>query len=164
REVALKVLPAHLAQDRDLLARFEREAKAVAALAHPNILVIHDFGCQDGVTFLVTELLAGQTLRERLNSSRLGWRKAVEYGAAIAEGLAAAHDRGIIHRDLKPENIFITTDDRTKILDFGVAQIQQPEKDSPTETIVQSPGQTNPGKVMGTVAYMSPEQVRAQIV
>jgi serine/threonine-protein kinase len=164
REVALKVLPVPLAQDRQLLARFEREAKAVAALAHPNIIVIHDFGSQDGITFLVTELLEGQTLRERLKSSKLPWRKAVEYGAAIADGLAAAHERGIIHRDLKPENIFITTDDRLKILDFGVAQMQQPERDSPVETIVQSPGQTNPGVVMGTAAYMSPEQARAQTI
>src|SRR5262249_18200610 len=142
---------------------FEREAKAVAALAHPNIVVIHDFGCQDGITFLVTELLAGETLRDRLKSRNVPWRKAAEYGAAIADGLAAAHERGIIHRDLKPENIFITTDDRLKILDFGVAQMRQ-ERDSPVETVVQVPAQTNPGIVMGTAAYMSPEQARAQTI
>src|SRR5262249_28600527 len=132
--------------------------------AHPNIIVIHDFGSQDGVTFLVTELLEGQTLRERLKCGKLPWRKAVDYGAAVADGLAAAHERGIIHRDLKPENIFITSDDRVKILDFGVAQIQQPERDSPVETIVQGPGQTAAGMVMGTAAYMSPEQARAQVI
>ena len=106
REVAIKVLPPHLAQDAEALARFKREAKAVAALSHPNILAIHDFGAEQGVSYAVMELLEGQTLRSRLARSSLPWRKAVEIGIALADGLAAAHARGITHRDLKPENIF----------------------------------------------------------
>src|SRR5207245_2165474 len=116
REVAVKVLPEQFAQDSDRLARFEREAKAIAALAHPNILVLHDFGTANGVSYAVTELLEGETLRDRLKHGALPWRKAVEIGVAIAEGLAAAHARGIIHRDVKPENLFLTSDGRVKIL------------------------------------------------
>lgn len=108
RGVAVKILPEHLATDAEALRRFEREAKAVAALSHPNILSIFDFGSEDGVSYAVTELLQGETLRDCLNRSPMGWRKAVEIGVSIAEGLAAAHAKGIIHRDLKPENIFLT--------------------------------------------------------
>jgi serine/threonine-protein kinase len=161
REVAIKILPEKVARDSDRLARFEAEAKAVAALAHPNILILHDFGCEQGVAFAVTELLEGQTLRERMQSAPLSWRKATDIGAAIADGLAAAHAKGFVHRDIKPENIFITSDGRVKILDFGLAQV--PEKETAltsTETVVHVPGQTDPGFVMGTVAYMSPEQLR----
>lgn len=124
REVAIKVLPEQFAQDADRLARFEREAKAVAALSHPNLVIIHDFGSEQGVCYAAMELLEGETLRCRLQRSALPWRKAVKAGLALAEGLAAAHAKGIIHRDLKPENIFLTSQGRVKILDFGLARIE----------------------------------------
>jgi TolB-like protein/Tfp pilus assembly protein PilF len=155
------VLPESVATDPDRLRRFEREAKAVAKLSHPNILAIHDFGTEDGVTYAVTELLEGETLRERLEGGVLGWRKTAETGAAIAEGLAAAHEAGIIHRDLKPDNIFLTSDGRVKILDFGLARdveaASADETHSPTVSRY-----TAPGVVMGTAGYMSPEQVRGE--
>ena len=127
RDVAIKVLPSHLASDPETLARFEREAKAVAALSHPNILAIHDFGrdanaAPGGVSYAAMELLEGGTLRERLASGALPPKKVVQIGVDIAQGLAAAHARGIVHRDLKPENVFVTTDGRVKILDFGLAR------------------------------------------
>ena len=122
REVAVKVLPARLSKDKDALARFEREAKAVAALSHPNILSIFDFGRHDGTAYAVTELLEGETLRERLKAGALPARKAAELAIQIAHGLAAAHGKGIVHRDLKPENVFVSRDGRVKILDFGLAQ------------------------------------------
>jgi serine/threonine protein kinase/Tfp pilus assembly protein PilF len=161
REVAIKVLPAHLSQDADALSRFEREAKAVAALSHPNILAIHDFGEDRGIAYAVMELLEGETLRERLDSAELPLRKALEYGLQIAQGLAAAHERGIVHRDLKPENVFLTRDGVVKILDFGLAKPfgPPPTADEQTESPASSPG-TLPGTVLGTVGYMSPEQVR----
>src|SRR6516164_9056865 len=124
REVAVKVLPEQFAKDPDRLARFEREAKVVAALSHPNILAIHDYGTGQDCSFAVMELLEGETLRERLAQATLPWRKAVEIGIAIADGLAAAHAKGIIHRDLKPENLFLTSDGRVKILDFGLARVE----------------------------------------
>jgi len=160
REVALKVLPERLTQDAAALSRFEREAKAVAALSHPNILAIHDFGRHDGVAFAVMELLDGQTLRERLQEGRLPARKAIDYAVQVAHGLAAAHEKGIVHRDLKPENLFVTNDGRVKILDFGLAKVMAPPSDethSPTAVAA-----TEPGSVMGTVGYMSPEQVRGR--
>jgi len=122
REVAIKVLPERLSGDPQALARFEREAKTVAAISHPNILGIHDVGNELGATYIVTELLEGETLRSRLRKGSLPWRAAVEIGAAVAEGLSAAHLKGVIHRDLKPENIFLTSDGRVKILDFGLAR------------------------------------------
>jgi eukaryotic-like serine/threonine-protein kinase len=159
RDVAIKVLPEHLADDAASLSRFEREAKAIAAISHPNILAIHDFGTEGGVTFAVTELLEGETLRARLAGGAFPWRHAVEIGAAVAEGLGAAHGRGIVHRDLKPENVFLTSDGRVKILDFGLARreshLVHPEHTT-APTVTQ---QTMPGTVMGTVGYMSPEQV-----
>jgi serine/threonine protein kinase/Tol biopolymer transport system component len=168
REVAIKVLPAHLAADAKARARFEREAKAVAALSHPNILAIHDFGLHDASTssghalaYAVMELLQGETLRERLAGGALPVRKVLQIGADIADGLAAAHDKGIVHRDLKPENIFITADGRVKILDFGLALQIDPAtsvdgETSDGRTVL---GKTEPGMVMGTIGYMSPEQV-----
>jgi len=161
RDVAIKVLPERLEQDPQALSRFEREAQAVAALSHPNILVLHDIGVQDGIAYAVTELLEGETLRERLSRAPLPWRKAAEIGAAIAEGLAAAHSKGIVHRDIKPANIFVTSDGRVKILDFGLARQKSaaaPHEDTATLT------ETEAGTVTGTIGYMSPEQVRGGAV
>jgi serine/threonine protein kinase len=155
RDVAIKVLPAEVSKDPLALARFEREAKAVAALSHPNILAIFDVGSEDGVSYVVTELLEGETLRARLHHGAIAWRKTAEIGAALAEGLAAAHSKGITHRDLKPENMFLTSDGRVKILDFGLARFQ-PTESSDDETATQ----TLAGTIMGTIGYMSPEQVR----
>jgi eukaryotic-like serine/threonine-protein kinase len=163
REVAIKVLPPQFAQDQARLARFEREAKAVAALSHPNILAIHDFDTEQGQTFAVMELLEGETLRNRLAHGAIPWRKAVEIAIAIADGLSAAHAKGIIHRDLKPENIFLTTPGWVKILDFGLARMELPtlpSGDAPTGTY--HPAQTEIGTILGTVGYMSPEQVRGK--
>ena len=160
REVAVKVLPPRLAEDADALARFEREARAVAALSHPNILAIHDFGKEGSVVYAVTELLEGETLRERLSSGALAPRRVTEYALAIAHGLAAAHGKGIVHRDLKPDNIFLTRDGRVKILDFGLAKTAGPpgsREDTHSPTLAMA---TEPGMIMGTVGYMSPEQVR----
>ena len=122
RDVALKVLPETFSADPDRLARFEREARAVAALSHPNILALFDFGSHEGTAYAVTELLEGETLRERLDGGPLPVRKATEYAAQVARGLAAAHEKGIVHRDLKPENLFVTADGRVKVLDFGLAR------------------------------------------
>jgi eukaryotic-like serine/threonine-protein kinase len=158
RDVAIKVLPSRIALDPDRRARFEREARAVAALTHPHILAIHDVGSHDGTEYLVTELLEGETLRQRLEAGPVVPRKAVEIAMQIASGLAAAHEKGIVHRDLKPENIFITRDGRVKILDFGLAtQLAAHAADANSPTMAAG---TQPGVVLGTVGYMSPEQVR----
>ena len=160
RIVAVKVLPERLSGDPDALARFEREAKAVAALSHPNILSLHDVGADRGISYAVTELLEGETLRERLRDGPLPPARAIGFGAQIAEGLAAAHAKGLIHRDLKPENLFITREGRVKILDFGVAKRTASglvHADAPTEAMA-----TEPGVILGTAAYMSPEQVRGK--
>jgi serine/threonine protein kinase/tetratricopeptide (TPR) repeat protein len=162
REVAVKVLADHLTRDADLLRRFETETRAVAALSHPNILTIHDVGRDGEVSYAVTELLEGETLRVRLAPGPLPWIKAVEVAIAVADGLAAAHGRGIIHRDLKPENVFSTSDGRVKILDFGLARRKSP---LPKEDVTSAPtaaGATEPGVVLGTAGYMSPEQVRGE--
>lgn len=164
REVAIKVLPEHMSQNAEALARFEREARAVAALSHPNILAIHDFGNEQGVCYAVTELLEGETLRERLSRSALSWREAVEITVAVADGLSAAHAKEIIHRDLKPENIFVTRDGRVKVLDFGLARVKAASVTSVDATAPAVPSITGPGVVMGTVGYMSPEQVRGEKV
>jgi serine/threonine-protein kinase len=161
REVAVKVLPAHLSNAADALARFEREARAVAALSHPNILAIHDYGREGNVSYAVMELLQGETLRNRLADSALPARKAVEYAQQIARGLAAAHDRGIVHRDLKPENVFLTRDGLVKILDFGLAS---PSPSAPTEAAISRGVVTETGTVVGTPGYMSPEQIRGKDV
>ena len=159
REVAIKVLPEQLANDSQALARFEREAKAVAALSHPNILVLFDVGEREGIRYAVTELLAGETLRDRLSRSPLPWRKTIELGVALAEGLATAHNKEIIHRDIKPANIFLTADGHVKILDFGLARWQE-TKSPQDETVTLD--DTQAGAVMGTAGYMSPEQVRGE--
>jgi eukaryotic-like serine/threonine-protein kinase len=161
RDVAVKVLPEHLSGNARALERFEREAKAIAALTHPNILAIHDSGSEEGVSFAVMELLEGETLRQRLAAAPLPWRRAVEIGVDIAEGLAAAHAKGIVHRDLKPENLFITDGGHVKILDFGLARLTESAaaaalSSAPTEE------HTTPGTVLGTAGYMSPEQARAE--
>jgi serine/threonine protein kinase len=163
REVAIKVLPASFANDADRLRRFEVEAKATGALNHPNILTVHDIGTHDGSPFVVSELLDGAELRAQLNEGALPMRKAIEYAQQITAGLSAAHEKGVVHRDLKPENLFVTQDGRVKILDFGLAKLK-PRKlaggvDSNTPTKLPL---TDPGVVMGTVGYMSPEQVRGQ--
>jgi eukaryotic-like serine/threonine-protein kinase len=164
RYVALKVLPSAFASDPGRVRRFEQEGRAAAALNHPNIVVLYDAGLRDGVYYIASELLEGETLRERLSGAALPVRKAIDYGVQIARGLAAAHAKGIVHRDLKPENLFITKDGIVKILDFGLAKYQAAKAASARPTDLETePMETDPGKVMGTVGYMSPEQVRGQM-
>ena len=157
RDVAIKILPPALAADPSALARFEREAKAVAALSHPHILAIHDFGREGATVYAVMELLEGQTLRERLVDGALPVRKVIDIALQTAQGLAAAHEKGIIHRDLKPDNVFVTTSGRVKILDFGLAKPMQASAAS--ETVAATRAASTPGMVVGTIGYMSPEQV-----
>ena len=163
REVAIKVLPAYVLQDPDRLRRFEQEAQAAAALNHPNILAIHQFGTFEGAPYLVSELLDGATLRQLMERGPISVRKTIEYGIQIAHGLAAAHERNIVHRDLKPEKLFVVKDGRVKILDLGLANLiqQQIVWDGDETTVTY---ETEPGKVMGTVGYMSPEQIRSGTV
>jgi tetratricopeptide (TPR) repeat protein/TolB-like protein len=161
REIAIKVLPADLAADPERLKRFAREAQALAELSHPNILAIHEFDREGDTSFVVTELLVGETLRERGDGGRLTWRRAAEIGAAIADGLAAAHARRIVHRDLKPENVFLTADGVVKILDFGLARWEPSVPLHQAATELSATG-TAPGVMLGTVGYMSPEQVRGE--
>jgi Tol biopolymer transport system component len=163
REVAVKVLPARLAGDPEALARFEREARAVASLSHPNILAIHDFGREGDVVYSVTEMVEGETLRVRLAGGALPVRKALDYAQQIARGLAAAQDRWVVHRDLKPENLIITPEGSVKILDFGLAKVASADRDGLTSSPTVEGG-TLPGTVMGTMGYMSPEQVRGHAV
>jgi eukaryotic-like serine/threonine-protein kinase len=164
RDVAVKVLPVSFASDEERLRRFEQEARAIGALNHPNILGVYDVGSHAGAPYVVSELLDGDTLRERIGTSPLPQRKAIEYAAQMARGMAAAHDKGIIHRDLKPDNVFVTRDGRVKILDFGLAKVAQPGSPIEAETALAAGAapQTAAGTVMGTVGYMSPEQVRGQ--
>src|SRR5450759_2124467 len=161
RVVALKVLPEQFFTDKERVARFEREAKLLAALNHPGIAAVYSFEESGGRHVLVMELLEGETLRERLRAGPLPVRKALDIAVQTARGLAAAHEKGIVHRDLKPENVFLTKDDRVKILDFGLAKLSQREKtvDEPAEAGTLSL-LTEAGTVFGTVAYMSPAQVR----
>src|ERR1700747_1023327 len=165
RDVAIKVLPASFSSESALLRRFEQEARAAGALNHANILAIYDVGTHEGSPFLVTELLDGETLRERLQSGPLPLRKAIDVAVQVARGISAAHEKGIVHRDLKPANLFLTTDGRVKVLDFGLAKLKQPEGASagdtqhPTKTVG---AETETGVVLGTVGYMSPEQVRGR--
>src|SRR5881398_443296 len=164
RDVAVKVLPSSYSDDKERLQRFEQEASAASALNHPNILIVHDIGSHDGSPYVVSEILEGETLGKRIGGGPLAQRRAIGYALEIANGLAAAHEKGIVHRDLKPDNIFITKDGRVKILDFGIAKLTQAEgtrsqTDIPTRRVA-----TGPGVVLGTVGYMSPERVRGQAV
>jgi eukaryotic-like serine/threonine-protein kinase len=165
REVALKLLPAAVAHDPDRLRRFEQEARAAAALNHPNILAVFDFGSAGDTPYVISELLEGETLRDRMNGSALPSRKAIDYSLQVAQGLAAAHQKNIAHRDLKPDNLFVTSDGRIKILDFGLAKLMNAGSgsDSATSAPTMELG-TSPGMVMGTAGYMSPEQVRGRTV
>ncbi len=165
REVAIKVLPEAFSSDKDRLGRFEQEAQAAGALNHPNILSIYDVDTHDGSPYVVSELLEGETLRDRMSSAALPSRKALHYALQVAKGLATAHERGIVHRDLKPENIFITNDGGVKILDFGLAKLTEPISEGELQTDVPTRKfKTDPGTVLGTVGYMSPEQVRGRSV
>jgi serine/threonine protein kinase/tetratricopeptide (TPR) repeat protein len=160
RDVAIKVLPESVAADPESLARFEREAKAVAALSHQNILSIFDFGNQAGTVYAVMELLEGETLGTRLLEGPIPQRQAVDYAIQIARGLSAAHEKGIVHRDLKPENLFVSKDGHVKILDFGLVKRISPSAPGEETSAPTISGHTVPGTVLGTVGYMSPEQVR----
>jgi serine/threonine protein kinase/Tol biopolymer transport system component len=163
RDVALKVIRAASSSNPDHLRRFEVEARAAAALNHPNIVAVYDIGLDDGTPYIVCELLEGQTLRQRLSEGALPVRLAVDYALQIVQGLIAAHERRIIHRDLKPENLFVTRDGRIKILDFGVAKLQSAQEDS-GRLVEDLTTVTKAGAVVGTVAYMSPEQLRGKTV
>src|SRR5262245_53091412 len=158
RDVAVKVLPERLAGEAEALARFEREAKALAALSHPNLVTIFDIGTDQGISFAVMEFLAGETLLERLSRGALPLNEVLVIGVATAEGLATAHAHGVIHRDLKPANIFLTSSGLVKILDFGLARLA-----NPAPTAVTADYLTEVGRIMGTVGYMSPEQARGDI-
>jgi TolB-like protein/Flp pilus assembly protein TadD len=158
RDVAIKVLPAEVADHPDRRARFEREARALARLSHPNILAIHEFGEDRGVVYAVTELLEGETLGARLARGALPWPEATEIAAWIADGLATAHDHGVVHRDLKPENVFLTSEGQVKVLDFGLVRFERTESGGTSS----APTETAPGTLLGTIGYMAPEQARGR--
>src|SRR5215470_3463857 len=162
RDVAIKVLPVSVSADADRLRRFEQEAQAAGILNHPNITAVYDIGSHDGATYVVQELLEGETLRSVLAGGRLSQRKAIDYSLQIVHGLAAAHEKGIVHRDLKPENIFVTNDGRVKLLDFGLAKLTHTEEGSGATNLPTATAGTEPGVVLGTLGYMSPEQVRGR--
>jgi Tol biopolymer transport system component len=162
REVAIKVLPASFSADEERLRRFEQEAKAAGLLNHPNLTAVYDIGSHDGAPYVVQELLEGETLRALLAGGRLSVRKAIDHAIQIAHGLAAAHEKGIVHRDLKPENVFVTKDGRLKILDFGLAKLTQAEAGGGATNLPTAAAGTEPGVVLGTLGYMSPEQVRGR--
>jgi Tol biopolymer transport system component len=167
RDVALKILKPSLAHDQDRLRRFEQEARAAATLNHPNVVAVYDIGRHEGAPYIVSELLEGQTLRDRLLDGAVQRRQAVDYASQIAQGLIAAHEKRIVHRDLKPENLFITKDGRVKILDFGIAKLTTSDSASdPGEaaSVANMTTQTKSGSVLGTIAYMSPEQLRGKVV
>jgi len=162
RDVAVKVLPKSVATDPERVRRFQQEARAAGVLNHPNVTALYDVGTHEGAPYVVSELLEGQTLRERIDEGPISLRKALEYSVQVAHGLAAAHDKGIIHRDLKPENVFITRDGRVKILDFGLAKLVQVEGEPADPGTSATEGRSVPGVILGTAAYMSPEQVRGK--
>src|SRR5512132_3546015 len=162
RDVAVKVLPASFSADPDRLRRFEQEAKAAGVLNHPNITAVHDIGQHEGAPYVVQELLEGETLRSLLSGGKLSTRRAIDYSLQIVHGLAAAHEKGIVHRDLKPENIFVTHDGRVKILDFGLAKLTHTEERGQVTNLPTATAGTEPGVVLGTLGYMSPEQVRGR--
>ena len=162
RDVAVKVVAAHLASEPEARARFEREAKAIAALSHPNILAIHDIGIEGEVPYTVTELLHGESLRTRLARGPLSWHDAITIALAASEGLATAHGRGIVHRDLKPENLFLTTEGRLKVLDFGLARTNAVGLPASREGESLTVAETHVGTIVGTVGYLSPEQARGE--
>ena len=162
RDVAIKVLPASFSQDADRLRRFEQEARAAGVLNHPNITAVYDIGTHEDAPYVVQELLEGETLRTALAGAKLPSRKAIDYALQIAHGLAAAHEKGIVHRDLKPENLFITNDGRVKILDFGLAKLTLNEARPEATSLPTATGGTEPGVVLGTLGYMSPEQVKGK--
>jgi len=165
REVAIKVLPTAFSADADRLRRFEQEARAAAALNHPNIVAVFDVGMEAGGLYVVSELLEGQTLREAMGAGRLPVRKTLDYAIQITNGLAAAHDKKIVHRDIKPENLFITNDGRVKLLDFGIAKLRETNNAGATETEATAGGtQATDGLVVGTAGYMAPERVRGEPV
>ena len=181
RDVAVKVLPAIFAEDVERLRRFEQEARAAAALSHPNILSVFDIGTTSSadstITFIVSELLEGETLKRRLQDASatgapgrepaaraLSVRKALDYAIQLAQGLAAAHERGIVHRDLKPDNVFLTTDGRIKILDFGLAKLTENGASPGLSHLATAAPDTQPGVLLGTMGYMAPEQVRGAAV
>src|SRR5438477_9271868 len=161
REVALKIISPEAADDPNRQRRFEREARAASSLNHPNILTVHDFGSDCGISYIVSELLEGESLRQVIDRGPIPVRRLLDISVQIADGLAAAHQAGIVHRDLKPENIMIMADNRVKILDFGLAKSVQPINGD-EQTL--SDSETQPGLILGTVAYMSPEQARASSV
>ena len=163
RQVAVKVLPAEVADSPERRKRFEREARATAGLNHPNILTIHEVGIEQGRPFLVTELLEGESLRRVLRQGLPSHATTAEWGLAVAHGLAAAHTKTIVHRDVKPDNVFLTTDNRVKILDFGLAKILETETSDEDETAALS-SDTAAGTLLGTMGYMAPEQLRGDPV
>src|ERR1700682_255963 len=162
RDVAIKVLPSSFSADPDRLRRFEQEARSAGLLNHPNITAVYDIGTENQAPYVVTKLLEGETLRGALAGGKLSARKAVDYALQIAHGLAAAHEKGIVHRDLKPENLFVTKDGRVKILDFGLAKLTHTEEGSGVTNLPTATAGTEPGVVLGTLGYMSPEQVRGR--
>src|SRR5438034_7665933 len=172
RKVALKILPADLAANQDRMRRFTQEAKAAAALNHPNIATIHEIGESDGVNFIAMEFIDGATLREKIRQEQTDLRKLLRYLQHVAEGLAKAHAAGIVHRDLKPDNIMITGDGHAKILDFGLAKLIEPQQPSSPggreiseldTMLISAPQHSTPGMVLGTLGYMSPEQAQGNV-
>lgn len=162
REVALKMLTQTAANDVEHLNRFNRETHAVAAMNHPNIVAIHDTGFHQGIPYAVTELLHGESVADRLRTGPLAPKRATEIACQIAEGLAAAHEKGVVHRDIKPENIFLTNDGRAKILDFGIARIITTNPQGGMDATLTGPGQSSARVLIGTAGYISPEQVRGK--
>ncbi|HEX2122551.1 MAG TPA: serine/threonine-protein kinase, partial [Thermoanaerobaculia bacterium] len=161
RRVAIKMLPLRLTTDRDTLTRFTHEARSASALNHPNIVTIHEVGADEGAPYIVMEYIDGTDLRTLINAGEVPMRQVLDIASQIADGLAAAHERGIVHRDLKPENIMVTRDGFVKILDFGLAKMVAPSPDAENTLQLEVPG-TNPGTILGTVGYMSPEQARGK--